>query len=192
MELICKYCPDIVKFCVLDISLTFELMGNSDVDRFSYFDGIIKDETELLIDAKAKNNTQHLQYITLKRFFHAFNFGNYKEASDLSKKALSFPTSKTLKIQFIFHCFYGGLTSFRMHRDEGGESHLDEAKEVLVKMDIWHRNAPSTFENKFALIEAEYRASLGDKDAAIKKYEASIKAARDNGFVHEQEMAYVR
>lgn len=45
-------------------------------------------------------------------------------------------------------------------------------------------------ENKLLLLEAELFASQCNREAALKKYEASIKSARDHGFVHEQGLAY--
>jgi len=45
-------------------------------------------------------------------------------------------------------------------------------------------------ENKVLLLEAEYFASKCNRNSAKEKYEASIKSARDHGFVHEQGLAY--
>jgi len=164
-------------------------MGSAD-DPYSYFEGAILDEEELIQEAQVKNNNPQLQLIAFKQFQSAFHSGDYSEAALLYKDTLSFPTSKTQKIQLLFHYFYHGLTSFYLHRNGEGESHLDEGKTMLEKLTEWHKHSPSTFENKLFLLQAEYFASLCNRDTSIEKYEASIKAARDNGFVHEQGIAH--
>jgi len=189
MKLMVKYCYDIVKFIVLDISLTYQLMGKTD-DPYSHFEGAIQNDAELIMDAKTKNNVQQLQSIALKQFHSAFYSGNYIEAALFSKEAFSFPTSNTPKIQLIFHYFYHGLTSFWLYRDGQGESYLDDGKSVIKKMEVWCANSSCTFENKLFLLQAEHLASLCDKDASIEMYEMSIKTARDNGFLHEQGLGY--
>lgn len=45
-------------------------------------------------------------------------------------------------------------------------------------------------ENKLILLEAENYASMCNVVAAKESYELSIKVARDNGYIHEQGLAY--
>jgi len=169
----------------LDISLTCELTGSSD-DPYTYFEESINSEEELFWDAKEKNNSQLLQSIAHKRFLSAFLFGDFGKAATHSKEASSFPTSKTPKIQLIYHYFYHGLMAFHLYRDGEGESYLKEGKDMLEKFIIWNKHSPKTFGNKVLLLEAEYLASLFNRNRALEKYDMSIKASRDSGFVQEE------
>lgn len=164
-------------------------MGNSKDPYSEYFEGAIKDEDELIIHARVKKNAQLLQSVAVKQFISAFHRGEMMQAIKLSKDAFSFPTARVLKIQLIYHCFYHGLVCYRLYRDGEGDDYLEEGKEMMQKVSTWHRTSPSTFENKLFLLEAEYFASLCNRNRAIEKFQASIKSARDNGFVHEQGLA---
>lgn len=48
----------------------------------------------------------------------------------------------------------------------------------------------AVFQNKWLLLKAEYNASFRGSSDANEFYEASIKAARDHGNVHEMGLAY--
>lgn len=72
----------------------------------------------------------------------------------------------------------------------GGEERMKEGTEMMESMGKWARNNASLFENKWLLLRAE-RASVARDDAEAQScYEASIRAAKDNGSVHELGMAY--
>ena len=71
-----------------------------------------------------------------------------------------------------------------------GDKWLDEGKEMLDQVEAWAENSKPIFENKLILLEAEYYASMCNVVAAKESYELAIKVARDNGYIHEQGLAY--
>ena len=61
---------------------------------------------------------------------------------------------------------------------------------MLDQVEAWAENSKPIFENKLILLEAEYYASMCNVVAAKESYELAIKVARDNGYIHEQGLAY--
>merc|ERR1719491_1690136 len=68
---------------------------------------------------------------------------------------------------------------------------LDEGNSMKDQLGKWVKScSKSIFENKLILLEAEHYASMCNVVAAKESYEMSIKVARDNGYIHEQGLAY--
>ncbi len=55
---------------------------------------------------------------------------------------------------------------------------------------IWAENCPENFENRAALVGAEIARLEGRELDAERLYEQAIRSARDNGFVHNEALAY--
>ena len=54
----------------------------------------------------------------------------------------------------------------------------------------WAENCPENFENRAALVGAEIARIEGRELDAERLYEQAIHSARDNGFVHNEALAY--
>ena len=54
----------------------------------------------------------------------------------------------------------------------------------------WAENCPENFENRAALVGAEIARLEGRELDAERLYEQAIRSARDNGFVHNEAIAY--
>jgi len=108
-----------------------------------------------------------------------------KQANDTSQGTFFKTDPKT----FMYHTFFGGLVSFQLYRTLGGIDRLNKGREMLDQMRKWTSVAP--LENKRLLLEAEHAAlSHGESDYVEQLYKASIKAAQDNGNIHELALAY--
>lgn len=59
----------------------------------------------------------------------------------------------------------------------------------MMKMKEWSVHSDWNFKNKLLLIEAESYNTQGDFDKAAMHYEASIKAAKEHKFMHEEALA---
>ncbi len=102
---------------------------------------------------------------------------------------LSLPSSKRPKLISIYFYFFRGLIAFHKYREKNSEEQLRIGIDAICKLEFWFQYAPSNFENKLLLLNAEQNASLPNIHEAKTQYEASIKSARDNGRVHEQGLA---
>lgn len=60
----------------------------------------------------------------------------------------------------------------------------------LRQHEVWADNCPANFADRAALVAAELARIDGDWDAAARSYERAICAARDNGFIHHEAVAY--
>ncbi len=91
----------------------------------------------------------------------------------------------------IVSAFIDGLIGFflaRKHRE-------DEAKWTTVGLDsieslkTWVQSSSWNFSNKLYLLEAEYCFLKNDDEGAVAFYTASIKAAHEHRFIHEEGLA---
>jgi signal transduction histidine kinase len=87
------------------------------------------------------------------------------------------------------HNFYYSLTILAQYSPEHLESlHRVESNQQQMKQ--WAELAPSNFQHKYDLVEAEKARVLGDNWQAAKLYERSIQGARDSGYIQDEALAY--
>ncbi len=55
-----------------------------------------------------------------------------------------------------------------------------------AKMKHWAEHAPTNFQHKYDLVEAETARVFGDRLQAINRYESALNGARQQGFTHEE------
>ena len=91
----------------------------------------------------------------------------------------------------IVVCFVDGLIGFFFARKHG----IDEAKwtnlglSAIESLSKWTKRSEWNFSNKLHLLEAELYFLRKDDESALASYRASIKAAKDHRFVHEEGLA---
>ncbi|MBW4636411.1 MAG: AAA family ATPase [Iphinoe sp. HA4291-MV1] len=59
-------------------------------------------------------------------------------------------------------------------------------------MKHWASHAPENYQNKYILVEAEKARVLGKNVKAMEYYDQAIRGAREQGFLHEEAIAYER
>jgi len=166
-----------------------ELIGVFDDDNFLSLDGTVYDVAQILAHAKSAKNVQLIEGVHLTHFLSAFWMGDFVMALESVKLISALPSSKMPKLQTIYYTFYRGIVSYRLFREGNGEHFLTEGDEILRTVQAWRQKCEHV-ENKLLLLEAECFASRCNRNLAQEKYEASIRSARDHGFVHEQGLAY--
>ena len=166
------------------------LAGNKSSNPYAIFNGKICNKESLLADAQSRMHFQLVEGVHLQNFFVSFWMGDYDEAVKASDIAMSFPSAKMPKVQLVYHIFYRGIVAFHLYRDGEGEKWLNEGNDMQDQVEVWVKNSKPIFENKLILLEAEHYASMCNVVAAKESYELSIKIARDNGYIHEEGLAY--
>jgi hypothetical protein len=111
------------------------------------------------------------------------------EVENYSHIAGATPNAKMPELLHIYYTFYSGLIAFQAHHRLGGDSRLKEGSEVIRKLESWTKCSP-IFENKWLLLKAEYLSSVHSGDDPRQYYEASIDAAKRQGYIHELAIAY--
>ncbi|MDQ5941269.1 MAG: hypothetical protein QG572_82, partial [Pseudomonadota bacterium] len=92
----------------------------------------------------------------------------------------------------LFH-FYESLAVLA---DVDGKDHrlrivaLRMAARNQKKLRHWADHAPMNYQHHWCLVEAERMRINGQSEDAIRYYEMAIDLARDNGFIHEEALAY--
>ena len=88
--------------------------------------------------------------------------------------------------------FIDGLIAFffaRKHRKDDEVKWTDIGFGVMESLKKWATNSDWNFSNKMFLLEAEYYFLMEDHTRAMYCYNASIAAARDHRFIHEEGLA---
>src|ERR1700736_4641922 len=91
--------------------------------------------------------------------------------------------------------FYGALAqaaSCNSAPDGERQQHIDAVAAHYRQHQVWSKNCPENFENRAALVGAELARIEGRELDAERLYEQAIHSARDNGFVHNEAIAYER
>ncbi|WP_177307322.1 ATP-binding response regulator [Pseudoduganella namucuonensis] len=98
-------------------------------------------------------------------------------------------------IEVAEYHFYAALAR-AAHYDQAGREerarHLTALAAHRRQLDEWRRGCPENFATRAALVGAEIARIEGHELDAMRLYEQAARAARDNGLVHNQALAYER
>lgn len=122
-------------------------------------------------------------------------FGEYSIALENANKSaknldiiISHPAGRVL-------FFYDSLTRLAIYELLSESEKKQALKKIQAnqkKLRIWSKNAPSNFQHKYNLVEAEYHRVLGKTYQAMEYYDLAIKGAAENGYIQEQGIANER
>jgi len=87
------------------------------------------------------------------------------------------------------HNFYYSLALLAQSSQVKDEQ-LQKVASNQDKMKTWAYHAPRNFQHQYDLVEAEKARVLGQVVEAMTLYEQSITGARNNGYIHEEALAY--
>ena len=117
----------------------------------------------------------------------------FDAALDAATRAQAFLwTARSFPEVADYH-FYAGLAhaaADNLTTVEKRTAHLRALAQHHRQLQVWARSCPENFENRAALIGAELARIRHDRDEAARLYEEAIHSARDNGFVHNEALAY--
>jgi predicted ATPase/signal transduction histidine kinase len=121
--------------------------------------------------------------------------GDHSAAKDAASKLQSLPWITVGVIEEAEYHLYGAL-AHAAHYDCAPVSerpqYLDVIAEHHTQLQVWSKNCPENFENRAALVGAEIARLRGRHLDAECLYEQAIRSARENGFVHNEAIAYER
>jgi predicted ATPase/signal transduction histidine kinase/tRNA A-37 threonylcarbamoyl transferase component Bud32 len=114
----------------------------------------------------------------------AFTYEHYEEALEAADRARPLLSqAMALPAEATYH-FYLALTLTALGTDD---ARLDP---LLAKLRHWADHAPENYRNRHALVSAEVARVRGRELDAERFYEEAIRSARENGFVHNEGLAY--
>ncbi len=124
-----------------------------------------------------------------------FLAGDYAAAIDAAEKAQRTIGASLGHFEVAEHQFYSALSHAALCETaapEERQTHLAALAILHRQLEMWAENCPVNFENRAALVGAEI-ARLENRDVeAMRLYEKAVRSARDNGFVHNEAIAYER
>ncbi|WP_151635873.1 AAA family ATPase [Noviherbaspirillum aerium] len=122
-----------------------------------------------------------------------FMAGDYEAAISAAEKAKDLLWSSEGTLQLLDYHYYAALTITAICEN------LPPARRGALRTQLsmhcaqlqeWAENASATFFDKHALVAAEVARIDGKAVEAMQLYEQAIQSARENGFVHNQGIAY--
>lgn len=116
-------------------------------------------------------------------------------AMDAASKAQRLLWTTSAHVEEAEYHFYGALAqaaSYNSAPDGERQQHIDAVAAHYRQHKVWSKNCPENFENRAALVGAELARIEGRELDAERLYEQAIHSARDNGFVHNEAIAYER
>ena len=122
-----------------------------------------------------------------------FLAGDYASAIDASSKVQRSLWSAGLSPDASDYHFYRSLSLAgfcdAMEADQRA-LHLEALATHHRQLEVWARRCPENFENRAALVGAEIARLEGREADAMRFYQQGIRAARANGFIHNEALAY--
>jgi PAS domain S-box-containing protein len=119
--------------------------------------------------------------------------GDHAAAMDASSKAQRLLWTSPSRWETEEFCFYDALShaaSWDFAPPDLRQQHFEVLKSRHNQLDIWVQNCPENFENRVALVGAEIARIDGRVLDAEHLYEQAIRSAHENGFIHNEALAY--
>jgi predicted ATPase len=117
--------------------------------------------------------------------------GDFEASVDMARKARTF--AKDAEFGLVF---YEGISALALapskHQIRIRRSLTSVGRRAVKQFKRWSQICPTNFRNKLSLLEAEMASTMGQSAKAIALFNSSIKAARKEGFVHEEALACER
>eukprot|EP00957_Ditylum_brightwellii_P155165 11812382-Ditylum_brightwellii.AAC.1 len=122
----------------------------------------------------------------------AYLFGEYELAAKMAAKGEALVS----KVQSFYadgnHTFVQGLISLALGRSTDQTNFQTIAKQSIDQMEIWSEYAPSNYQHKLLLLQAEYAFVFVKSDDAAVLYDEAIDKAAENGITQDLAIAYER
>ncbi len=90
---------------------------------------------------------------------------------------------------YVYNIFYDGLINFHFAGQTGDARYRERGENALSQFRDWLRHSDWNFQNKLLLLQAEYYKLMDNGNMAAISYDASIMAAKEHKFIHEEATA---
>ena len=161
--------------------------------HFSTFSDAQFDEAAFEAQLTEDRSTPMMCWYWIFKLRARFMSGDYEEAMAAAEKAKALLWASVALVPRLDYHYYTALTiaaiweTLPLARRSALQKQLAEHQELLQE---WAENGSATFFDKHALVAAEMARIEGRDLEAMRLYEQAIQSARENGFVHNQGIAY--
>ncbi|APR82363.1 Signal transduction histidine kinase CheA [Minicystis rosea] len=119
--------------------------------------------------------------------------GHYAEAVSAAAKAQEILWTSPSFFEIADYHYYGALAR-AAHHDTASDRERSQILTALAahhrQLETWAQTCPENFRNRAALVAAEIARIEGRDHDATRFYEEAIRSSRENGFVHNEAIAY--
>lgn len=153
------------------------------------------DELEMLPILLETNDGCSLAALHLAKSMLFYFFGKYEESIQSSKLAENYEAHAIGMVGIGQNIFYYSLALLKACPNISTETRTQFIRKLacnLRRIKKWAQNSPENYAHKFHLISAEKARVLGKPSQAMELYDRAIQGAREQGFVHEEAIAYER
>src|SRR5580693_6173726 len=122
-----------------------------------------------------------------------FLAGDYESAMEASIKAQRVAWTSPSQFERVELYYYGALSHaacWESAPHDQKREHLDSLRSQYRMFEVWAKHCPENFENRAALLGAEIARIEGREFEAMRLYEQAIRSAHENGFIHNEALAY--
>ncbi|MBD2036730.1 AAA family ATPase [Leptolyngbya sp. FACHB-321] len=117
---------------------------------------------------------------------------DYDQALAYAQKAAPYHGNMVGFMQFVEYNFYYSLSLLAVYESVGTEKkaqYLEKVNSNQIQLKQWAFHAPANYQHKYELVEAEKARVLGQALEAMSGYDYAIKAAKEQGYLHEEAIA---
>jgi histidine kinase len=167
-------------------------LKNISIETAEAVDKIFNEE-QLIFILKEANNIASLFGIYFSKLLLHFLFKNYTQAVGCAQLADKYAIGVGSLMMITQHKFYYSLALLGEYSKVPScqqKEYLQQVETNQHQMRIWANNAPTNYQHKYDLVEAEKARVLGQYWEAAQLYEKAIKNASQNNYLHEEALAY--
>ena len=185
----------VIDIMITQLALIKSLRGLT--DRFGYFDDQQFNEQaiEERFSSVSDSTPAAICWYWIRKLQARFFAGKYESAIEALRRAQQLLWATTSMFESAEYHFYGALSRAafcdRVPTDERRQV-LDDLTLHYQQLQVWAEHCPENFRNRATLVGAEIARLEGRELDAERLYELAICSARDNGFVHNEAIAYER
>ncbi len=139
------------------------------------------------------NDRSHLLYVYLDKLILSYLFENYLQALENASQTELYLDGAIGTFATPVFYFYSSLVQIQSCQSVSSlerEDLLLKVNSNQEKMQRWAHSAPTNFQHKYELVEAEKARVLGQWFEAEELYERAMQGARDNEYLQEEALAY--
>ncbi len=182
-------------FTNLYLSIYHQLILNllNESGNKKYLIGKSFNELESLPALLQADNRPAIFYIYLTKIILLYLFEDYQKALEIAQLAEAYEEAVTGFLYIVQYRFYASLSLLAMYSKMDKENQKYYWHKIILnhkKMKRWANYAPTNYQNKYDLIEAEKARVLGQVSRAMDSYERAIQGAKEQGYLQEEALAY--
>jgi PAS domain S-box-containing protein len=150
-------------------------------------------EEQILPSYFEVNDICNLCYLYLDKLILSYLFEKNSQALEYAVQTERYLNGVVGTFLPPLFCFYSSLVQIQLYQSTPSSERNHLLLKIMSnqeKMQGWARSAPTNFQHKYALVEAEKARILGQFLEAEDFYEQAVQGAKDNEYLQEEALAY--